>query len=88
MRLEASRGVDRRLGECLLARAQDGGPRRVATLDSDTMARLRLYPLDERLIVWEFFHRPEFLGMWHGGTGSFRECFATYERELDEALRR
>jgi hypothetical protein len=59
-----------------------------ATLDSDATARLGLYLLDERLIVWEFFHRPEFLAMWQGGNESFREWFATYERELDEALRR
>jgi hygromycin-B 7''-O-kinase len=57
-------------------------------LDAVAAARLRLYLLDERLIVWEFFHRPEFLAMWNGGTGSFRDWFATYERELDEALRR
>jgi hygromycin-B 7''-O-kinase len=56
------------------------------TLDRDATARLGLYLLDERLIVWEFFHRPEFLDMWQGGDELFREWFATYERALDEAL--
>jgi hygromycin-B 7''-O-kinase len=54
-------------------------------LDAVAVERLRLYLLDERLIVWEFFHRPEFLELWQGGDESFREWFATYERALDSA---
>jgi hygromycin-B 7''-O-kinase len=56
------------------------------TLDSHATARLRLYLLDERLIVWEFFHRPEFLDMWQGGDESFREWFASYEQALERAI--
>jgi hygromycin-B 7''-O-kinase len=56
-------------------------------LDDDEMARLSLYLLDERLIVWEFFHSPEFLEMWRGGNESFQQWFAPYEQALETALR-
>jgi hygromycin-B 7''-O-kinase len=56
------------------------------SLDTAAAARLRLYLLDERLIVWEFFHRPEFMTMWRGGNGSFREWFGRYEQALDRAM--
>lgn len=55
------------------------------TLEPDALARLCLYLLDERMIVWEFFHRPVYVHKWRHGNVSFREWFSRYSDALEDA---
>jgi aminoglycoside phosphotransferase (APT) family kinase protein len=55
-------------------------------VDDETRRRLRVYLLDERMVVWDFFHQPDWLHLWNGGDVGFRAWFGRYGDALDTAL--
>jgi hypothetical protein len=56
------------------------------SVDVATRQRLSLYLLDERMIVWDFFHQPDRLHLWNGGDVGFRDWYRHYGDALALAL--
>ena len=57
-----------------------------ATVDASTRDRLLLYLIDERLLVWEYFHRPDHIDEWEHEP-NFRTWLEAYINVMLEATK-
>lgn len=55
-------------------------------VDDRTRSRLRLYLLHDRMVIWDFFHQPNWVHLWNGGDIRFRDWCAPHLDALDTAL--
>lgn len=69
-----------------LAKAFLDGYRKSSTLRPQADRRLAFYVVYDRMIVWEYFHRPEHLQTWWYDTKSFREWVTPYLEQLEQIL--
>jgi hygromycin-B 7''-O-kinase len=57
-----------------------------SALQSHMKERLRIYLAYDRLIIWEYFHRPEHLAQWWHGPSSFRDWARMHLDHLDACI--
>jgi hypothetical protein len=69
-----------------LATAYVAGYRNSSSLRPHAKKRLRLYLAYDRLIIWEYFHRPEHVAHWWHASGSFRQWAEAHLNQLDSCL--
>lgn len=69
-----------------LARAFLVGYQKASSLRPGANKRLALYIVYDRMIVWEYFHRPEYLHMWWYDAKSPQAWIESYLAKLDSLL--
>jgi aminoglycoside phosphotransferase (APT) family kinase protein len=69
-----------------LAKSFLAGYRRDADLRTGASERLRVYLLYDRLVVWEYFHRPDTVSQWWYGEKNFKAWLTRYFEKLAELL--
>ena len=55
-------------------------------LDGSTKNRLLLYLIDDRLLVWQYYHRPEHIDQWEQEP-NFRKWLETYISVMNDSVR-
>jgi Ser/Thr protein kinase RdoA (MazF antagonist) len=68
------------------AKAFLDGYQKNAPLRPEADKRLALYIVYDRLVVWEYFHRPDNLSQWWGGEISIEEWISPYITKLATLL--
>jgi hygromycin-B 7''-O-kinase len=69
-----------------LADSYLAGYQKDSGLRSGASRRLRLYLLYDRMVLWEYFHRPEHVALWWNGDRTLEDWMNFYLTKLEKLV--